>query len=150
LDKVNELWDINQISLNLKSDTKFDVIKELAFILEDNGKLISKEEFIDAVWKREKEYSTAIGKGVAIPHGKTSAVKEASIVFGRSLKGIDFEAMDKKLSHLFIMIAVPEDSDDLHLRILSQLSRKLMHDDFRNKLMKADTESEVILTFQND
>ncbi|GGE27565.1 PTS fructose transporter subunit IIA [Pullulanibacillus camelliae] len=150
MDQIDHLLKENQMALDLQSHTKNEVIHELATILDKSGKLKDMQEFIAAVQKREEEYSTAIGNGVAIPHGKTAAVNEASIVFGRSIRGIDYDAMDNQLSHLFIMIAVPEDSDDLHLKILSQLSRKLMHEDFRYKLMKADSTSEILSIFKNN
>lgn len=85
--------------------------------------------------------------GIAIPHGKSSAVKEASIVFGRSNKGIDYDSMDGKPAHLFFLIAVPEESSDLHLRALSEISRKLMHNDVREQLFKAETFEDFIKAF---
>jgi len=141
---ITELLNINLIKLELTSKTKEDVIKEMANILNENGKLIDKDKYIKAVTDREKEFSTGIGMGIAIPHGKSSGVKEAALVFGRSIDGIDYQSMDDELAHIFFLIAVPEESSDEHLKILSQISRKLMHKELRKGLMEATSPEEVI------
>ena len=141
---ITEILSANLIKLKLTSKTKEDVINEMASILDENGKLIDKDKYIKAVKDREKEFSTGIGMGIAIPHGKSSGVKEASLVFGRSVDGIDYQSMDDELAHIFFLIAVPEESSDEHLKILSQLSRKLMHKDLRESLMKATSAGQVI------
>ena len=141
---ITELLNINLIKLELTSKTKEDVIKEMANILNENGKLIDKDKYIKAVTDREKEFSTGIGMGIAIPHGKSSGVKEAALVFGRSINGIDYQSMDDELAHIFFLIAVPEESSDEHLKILSQISRKLMHKELRKGLMEATSPEEVI------
>jgi len=141
---ITEILNVNLIKLELNSKTKEDVITEMATILDENGKLLDKNIYIKAVKDREKEFSTGIGMGIAIPHGKSSGVKEAALVFGRSANGIDYQSMDDELAHLFFLIAVPEESSDEHLKILSQLSRKLMHKDLRESLMKATSPEEVI------
>ena len=141
---ITELLNVNLIKLELTSKTKEDVIKEMAKLLEENGKLLDKDKYIKAVLDREKEFSTGIGMGIAIPHGKSSGVKEPALVFGRSSGGIDYQSMDDELAHLFFLIAVPEESSDEHLKILSQISRKLMHSELRDSLMKASTSEEII------
>ena len=141
---ITELLNVNLIKLELTSKTKEDVIKEMANILDENGKLLDKDKYIKAVTAREKEFSTGIGMGIAIPHGKSSGVKEAALVFGRSINGIDYQSMDDEPAHIFFLIAVPEESSDEHLKILSQISRKLMHKDLRESLMKATSSDEVI------
>jgi PTS system fructose-specific IIA component/PTS system nitrogen regulatory IIA component len=116
-------------------------------LLVKDGKLTNKGEFKEAVLKREEEFSTGIGMGVAIPHGKSSAVIEASMVFGKSEKGIDYQSMDDEPAHLFFLIAVPHDSNDVHLRALSEISRKLMHSEVRNQLLQAESFEELINVF---
>lgn len=145
---ITELLSVNQIKLGLTSKTKEDVIKEMANILDENGKLLDKSVYLQAVLNREKEFSTGIGMGIAIPHGKSSGVKEPALVFGRSMDGIDYESMDDEPAHLFFLIAVPEESSDEHLKILSQISRKLMHKELRESLMKASSAEEIITLLQ--
>ncbi|HEY8892261.1 MAG TPA: PTS sugar transporter subunit IIA [Clostridium sp.] len=141
---ITELLNVNLIKLELTSKTKEDVIKEMANLLDEDGKLLDKEKYIQAVTDREKEFSTGIGMGIAIPHGKSSGVKEAALVFGRSTSGIDYQSMDDEPAHIFFLIAVPEKSSDEHLKILSQISRKLMHKELRASLMSATSTEEII------
>lgn len=141
---ITELLNANLIRLELTSKTKEDVIKEMAKMLDENGKLLDTEKYIKAVLDREKEFSTGIGMGIAIPHGKSSGVKEAALVFGRSTGGIDYQSMDDEAAHLFFLIAVPEESSNEHLKILSQISRKLMHSELRDSLMSASSAKEII------
>ena len=141
---ITELLTVNQIKLELTSKTKEDVLKEMVEVLDKNNKLLDKDKYLQAVIDREKDFSTGIGMGIAIPHGKSSGVKEPALVFGRSIDGIDYQSMDDKLAHVFFLIAVPEESSNEHLKILSQISRKLMHKELRESLMKASSPEEII------
>ncbi|MGH4121541.1 MAG: PTS sugar transporter subunit IIA [Clostridium sp.] len=141
---ITELLNVNLIKLELNSKTKEDVIKEMVTILDKDGKLLDVDKYLQAVLDRETEFSTGIGMGIAIPHGKSSGVKEPALVFGRSVDGIDYQSMDEELAHIFFLIAVPEESSDEHLKILGQISRKLMHKELRDSLMKASSAEEII------
>jgi PTS system, fructose subfamily, IIA component len=145
---VKDMFSKERVCFELQANNKSGVIKELINILVDDGKIIDSNEFELAVLKREEEFSTGIGMGIAIPHGKCNAVKEACIAFGKSNSGIDYNSMDDKPAHLFFLIAVPSESDDVHLRALSEISRKLMHTDIREKLMKVSTFDEFIAVFE--
>jgi len=145
---ITELLNVNLIKLELNSKTKEDVIKEMVNLLDEDGKLLDKDKYTKAVTDREKEFSTGIGMGIAIPHGKSSGVKEAALVFGRSTEGIDYQSMDDELAHIFFLIAVPEESSNEHLKILSQISRKLMHKELRESLMNASSPEEIITLLQ--
>jgi PTS system fructose-specific IIA component/PTS system nitrogen regulatory IIA component len=145
---TKEMFSKDRVSFDLKATSKDEAINELIEILYDDGKIIDKKKFKEAVLKREEEFSTGIGMGIAIPHGKSNAVKEASIAFGRSNKGIDYESMDDKPAHLFFLIAVPEESSDVHLRALSEISRKLMHTEIRENLLRAQSFEEFIKVFE--
>lgn len=144
---TKEMFSKERVSFNLKATTKNEVIDELIELLEKDGKLANKEEFKEAVLKREQEFSTGIGMGIAIPHGKSSAVKEASLVFGNSKKGIEYGSMDGQPAHLFFLIAVPQESSDIHLRALSDISRRLMHSEVREQLLKAQSFNELTTVF---
>lgn len=146
--ELRDLLTKERVEFNLKSKTKLDVINELVDILYKDGKVSDKEQFKKVVIKREEEFTTGIGMGIAIPHGKDSSVVEPALVFGVSKEGIDYESMDEKLAHIFFLIAVPEKSNDEHLRILSMLSRRLMHEDVRQKLMSATSYEDVINAFK--
>ena len=144
---TRDMFSKTRVCFNLKATTKDEVLDELIELLEKDGKLNNKGEFKEAVLKREEEFSTGIGMGIAIPHGKSSTVVEACIVFGKSEKGIDYQSMDDEPAHLFFLIAVPSDSSDVHLRALSEISRKLMHSEIRNQLLKAQSFEELINIF---
>lgn len=142
--KVTDLLTEDLIDLNLDADSKEEVITKLVAILDKAGKLDNRDDFYQAIKKREKASSTGVGRGVAVPHAKSEAVKTPSLVLARSEKGVDFNSRDEKPAYLFFMIAVPETESGDHLKILSSLSRKLMHDEFRNALEEAANKEEVI------
>lgn len=141
------MFSKERVSFDLKARTKEEVIEELIEMLYKDGKLKDKESFKRAVLKREEEFSTGIGMGIAIPHGKDYSVLEPCITFGVSRNGIDFDSMDGKPAHIFFLISVPEDAADTHLHILSFISRKLMHEDVRQKLFNAKDFEDVINAF---
>lgn len=141
------MFSKERVCFDLKAKTKEEVIDELIEMLHKDGKLKDKESFKRAVLKREEEFSTGIGMGIAIPHGKDSSVIEPCITFGVSKDGIDFDSMDGKPAHIFFLISVPEDAADTHLHILSFISRKLMHEDVRQKLFNAKDFEDILNAF---
>lgn len=145
---IEEILDKDMMIFDLKSKDKLSVLRELIKPLAAKGAIENEGKFLEVVLKREEEYSTGIGMGVAIPHGKSSLVKKASLVFGKSKDGIDYNSMDGKPAYLFFLIAAPEDSDNLHLKILAKLSRSLMHEEVRDELNKAETYEDVINAFK--
>lgn len=141
---ISELLTKELYIEKLAATNKKEAIDEMVQRLEDSGKLIDKAKYVKAVYHREEEFSTGIGMGVAIPHGKSSGVKTPSLVFAKSPSGLDFESMDDEPAFLFFLVAVPEDGGDEHLKILSTLSRKLMHQAVRDELMAAENYDDVI------
>ena len=136
------------INFDLKTTDKQAAISELANTFLTKGVVTNDSVYLEAVMKREEESTTGIGFGVAIPHGKSAAVAGPSLAFGRSQAGIQYDSMDGKPVHLMFLIAVPETSNDEHLRILSKLSRKLMHEDVRQKLMTVTDAEEIYQIFE--
>ena len=136
------------INFDLKTTDKQAAISELANTFLTKGVVTNDSVYLEAVMKREEESTTGIGFGVAIPHGKSAAVAEPSLAFGRSQAGIQYDSMDGKPVHLMFLIAVPETSNDEHLRILTKLSRKLMHEDVRQKLMTVTDAEEIYQIFE--
>lgn len=145
---IQDLLSASRVKFDIQSSTKIDVINELIDVLNADGKLSDKEQFKSAVLRREEEFSTGIGMGIAIPHAKDASVKEAALTLGISQAGVDYEALDGTAAHLLFLIAVPADSNDVHLKVLSFISRKLMHQEVRDRLMSAKTYEEVIAAFQ--
>lgn len=131
------------INLNLKATTKSEVIDELIDILFKANKLNDKEEFKKVILAREAQSSTGLEEGIAIPHGKTSAVKIPSIAFGLSKGGIDYDSLDGEPSKLFFMIAAPANANDTHIETLSQLTTLLLDDEVREKLLNCKNSEDV-------
>ena len=100
----------------------------------------TESDLVPIFLEREKEFSTAFGNGVAIPHAKSSKVLQTGVFVYKSVNAINWDGEEVNLA---IAIITPEDSSNVHLQLLSQLSRKLMHSDFRESLLNAETESEV-------
>lgn len=148
---MTEIRDILKpefIQFEMKETEKVSAIKELANTFVVEGVVQNDAAYLEAVMKREQESTTGIGFGVAIPHGKSSAVAKPSLAFGRSIEGVNYESMDGKPVHLVFLIAVPETSNDEHLRILSKLSRKLMHEEVRQSLMNVTSVEEIYQIFE--
>lgn len=139
-----ELIKKEYIELNLSSEKKEDAIKELLTILNQQHQVNDFDALYVDVLKREALGSTGVGFGIAIPHSKSPYVNSPSLVFGKSQKGIDFQSFDEAPAHLIFLIAVPENSPDLHLKVLASLSRKLIDETFRESLLNAKTKEEVL------
>src|SRR5690625_3011079 len=122
--RITELLTKETIHLSLTSATKTDTIEEIVSVLDVAGRLNDRDEFKQAIINREAQSTTGVGDGIAIPHAKTDAVKHASIAFGRSIAGVDYEALDGQPSHLFFMIAATEGADNLHLQTLARRSEE--------------------------
>ena len=145
---IKELLTKGRISFNLKGSTKEEVIDELIEMLFNDNVIKDKDKFKIAVMKREEEFSTGIGNGIGIPHGKSEFVTEAAIAFGISKNGVDFDSMDGEPAHLIFLIAVPEKSDDIHLKVLSYISRRLMHNEVRQALMEVKNYDDIVKAFE--
>ena len=147
--KISEIIFPDGIVLEVKNAEKIAVIKELAQILIDKQIVNNAEEFFSAILRRENLESTGIGQGVAIPHARTSAVKNLSIVFGRSQAGVDFSSLDGLPSHLIFLIAAPEDKKTEYIMTLAKLSKLLRKNEARHILQNAQNQSEVIQAIVN-
>ena len=122
----------------LQGRTKDDVIEELAQVVSRHHPEIDHRRLVGALQDRERLNSTALGEGVAIPHGKLPGVKRVVAAFGRSPQGVDFNSLDGKPTHLFFLLVAPEDSAGAHLKALARISRLLKDESFRARLMQAE------------
>lgn len=142
--KITELLDINSIDLNPQISNKEEAIDHLVNLLDQSGKLNDKEIYKESVLNREKQSTTGIGDGVAIPHGQSEGVKTAGLSAMVVKEGLDFKSLDGKPTYLFFMIGAPKDSGGAHLQALAQLSTLLMDEDFRNSLIHASSKEEFL------
>src|SRR5690554_5659603 len=142
--KITELLTKDTVLLDLQSTEKPGVIEELIEKLYQAGKITDKEAFKKDILAREAQGSTGIGEGIAIPHAKSSAVKVPALVFGRSTNGVEYESLDGQPVHLFFMIAASEGANQQHLDTLARLASMLMDTSFREQLLAANTEEELL------
>lgn len=142
--KLSELLREESVSVNLKAATKEAVIEELVDLLVKAEDVKDRDMVIKAVHDREELMSTGIGQGIGIPHAKTEAVERLVAVFGKSERGVDFNALDNKPVHIFFLLLSPEDQSGPHVKVLARISRLLKHSYFRQALMEAKTAKEVL------
>lgn len=137
--------DKRNIVLDLSAGTKREALEGLAGKLYESGILTDQGGFLADVLKREAEFSTGIGFGIAIPHAKSTFVKTAAVAIGRLAQAISYsEAADEEPVDLLFMIAVPEREGNAHLKILQKLSRKIMDVKFRTQIKQASGSDEIL------
>ncbi len=127
----------------LLGKTKAEVLRELADHLARHHREISRERLVEVLWERERLGSTAIGDGIAIPHGKLPALTGVLGAFGRHPAGVDFDSLDGSPTHLFFLLVAPEDSVGQHLKALARVSRLLKDRTFRERLLAAPGSAEL-------
>ena len=145
--KIQDVLNKNVMLFDLQATDKEGVINEMIQSLVDNGVVTDFETFKAGIMNREAQTSTGLGDGIAMPHSKNEAVKEATVLFAKSNKGVDYASLDGQPTDLFFMIAAPEGANDTHLAALAELSKYLMKPGFADKLRQASTPDQVIAVF---
>ena len=145
--KIQDVLNKNVMLFDLQATDKEGVINEMIQSLVDNGVVTDFETFKAGIMNREAQTSTGLGDGIAMPHSKNEAVKEATVLFAKSNKGVDYASLDGQQTDLFFMIAAPEGANDTHLAALAELSKYLMKPGFADKLRQASTPDQVIAAF---
>ena len=145
--KIQDLLRKDVMLLDLQATEKKAVIEEMIQSLVDHGYVTDCETFKEGILAREALTSTGLGDGIAMPHSKNTAVKEATVLFAKSNKGVDYESLDGQPTDLFFMIAAPEGANDTHLAALAELSQYLMKDGFADKLRQVTSPDQVIELF---
>src|SRR3989337_493311 len=128
---------------DLKGRVKREVLEEMAAELTFKFAGLNKERLLEVILERERLGSTGIGYGVAIPHARLKGLNSVIILFGRSLPGVEFQAMEERPAHLFFLIVAPEDSTTAHIKILARISHLLQDAVLRNRLIMASTQEEI-------
>ena len=145
--KIQDVLNKNVMLFDLQATDKEGVINEMIQSLVDNGVVTDFDTFKAGIMNREAQTSTGLGDGIAMPHSKNEAVKEATVLFAKSNKGVDYASLDGQPTDLFFMIAAPEGANDTHLAALAELSKYLMKPGFADKLRQASTPEQVIAAF---
>ena len=142
--KIADLLSSAAIAGDLKSTGKNEVLAELTDAIVRVTDSLDREEVIRVLQERELLGSTGIGEGVAIPHGKLKDIDQLLLSFGRSRGGVDFDSMDGKPAHIFIMTLSPENRAGPHIQFLAEISRALSRPDLREKLLNAASADEIL------
>jgi len=140
--KISEILNPESVLADLKGQNKPQILRELATRL-TSGRQLSVEELTAVLSERERLGSTAIGDGIAIPHGKIRGVDQIVGTFGRKLAGVEFDSLDGNPTHLFFLLVAPEDSASLHLKALARVSRLFRDNSFREHLLTAHDAAEI-------
>lgn len=142
--KLTDYITPEHVKIRLEGDGKEEVIEELVSLLVDTSDVQDPDAIFQAVMNREREGSTGLEKGVAIPHAKSDAVKSLSIVIGISRAGVDFAALDGKPSHLFFLMVAPTSESGPHVQAIAKIVKMIKLDKFRKKLLDAKKPDDVV------
>src|SRR5262245_64387752 len=148
--KIEDILAADLVLSDLTARNKIDVLVELATAVARRHPELDRERLVQALEDRERLNSTALGEGVAIPHGKLSGIKRVFAAFARSKQGVDFHSLDGEPTHLFFLLVAPEDSAGAHLKALARISRLLKDDSFRTRLMQAPDATALYETIRQE
>ncbi len=141
--RVVDILNQELVVPQLRSTTKIDVLDELSQQLATHYPHINAQTLVAVLLERERLGTTAIGEGIAIPHGKLPGLKDVVAVFGRSRSGIDCQSLDGALTQLFFLLVAPEDSAGVHLKALARVSRLLKDRAFRERLLQGESQDDL-------
>jgi fructose PTS system EIIA component len=145
---IDDVISVELVDLELDAGDRFGAIEKLANLLAEQGRVSDLDAYVQAVRDREGETGgTGMESGIAIPHAKSAGVERASVAFGRAPDPIEFGDSD---ADLIFLIAAPEGADDLHVKLLSRLARRLVHESFRSALREAETPEDVVARLREE
>ena len=148
--KVFELLNTKYVLTEFKSENKDDVINELIELLKDDERVSNLEDVRKCVFDREKIMSTGVGKGFAIPHGKTNSVSDILAAFGKSEKPIDYNSLDGEPVQLVFLLIGKDNLVGKHIKLLSRISRLMNNDEFRKRLIEAENKELILKIFEEE
>lgn len=148
--KISDILSADVISVGMDVTDKDDAIRKIIDLSEASGKILDKEKVTKTIFEREKLVSTGVGKGFAIPHGKTDAISDVVAAFAITKEPIDFDSIDgEPVSFIFLLIG-KENLLNTHIKLLSRISRLMNKDEFREALLEAKTREEVLKIFKDE
>lgn len=148
--KVSDLLKTNFIIANLQGNTKEEVINELIDLFKNDPRVGDLEKVRSSVMEREKIISTGVGKGFAVPHGKTNSINEIIAAFGKTNNPLDYQALDNRPVNLIMLLVGRDNTVSIYMKLLSRISRMMNSDEFRKKLSEANTEEEIFELFKKE
>lgn len=147
---LSKMVDERLVKFDFNVNSKEDAIAKVATLMAEANKVSDLDKYIEGVFEREKEFSTGIGMGVAIPHCKSDVVNEAAFTLVKLKNEIEWGSLDDKPVSYIIMLAAPNSADNVHLKMLSQLATNLMDEDFRKGLLEATSIEEIKNVFTKE
>ena len=147
--KILEVLQKEAILEDLVSTDKKGILEELVAPVAKVAN-VSEDGLVKVLLERERLGSTGIGGGVGIPHGKLINLDNIVLGFGLSRNGVDFESMDGKPTHVFFLLVTPENSTGLHLKMLARISRLLKDESFKERLISASNQEEILSVIQEE
>lgn len=147
---IFSLLDTQTVFPELKVKDKAETLDKLISSLESKVSNSQVEKIRDAVIEREKIMSTGVGKGLAIPHGKTAGIEETLAAFAMLKEPVDYEAIDEQPVNMIFLLVGPQSSNSMHIKLLSRISRLMNNSDFRNRLQECKTSEEIIDQFKEE
>ncbi len=148
--KLVDLLDTNVIISDLQGNSKEEIINELVDLFHEDPRVTDLEKVREAVLEREKIMSTGVGKGFAIPHGKSNAVKDILAAFGKTKRSIEYQSLDDQPVHLVFLLVGKDNLVSKHIKLLSRISRMMNKDEFRQNLINAETKDEILELFSKE
>lgn len=142
--EINQLLRPAQVRIGLSGTSKTDIIDALIGVLEDHDSITNLDAVRSAIFEREEMMSTGVGKGLGLPHAKTSAAKETVAAFATTETPVEFGAIDNEPIELLLLLVGPEEHKSQHVKILGRISRLISRDAFRQRLLKAEAPETII------
>lgn len=147
--EIHDLLTPDTVRVGLPGDTKEDVLYNVVTLLDGHPAVKDIEEVRQAIFAREKMMSTGVGKGLALPHAKTSAVRESIAAFAVTKQPVDFGSIDNEPVRLIFLLVGTEIAKSEHIKILSRVSRLMNRDRFRSRLFDSRSAEDVISVFKD-
>jgi fructose-specific phosphotransferase system IIA component len=148
--KISDILSADVIEVNLEVKDKDDSLNKIIDLAAHSGKILDIKKVTETIFEREKLVSTGVGKGFAIPHGKTDAISDIVAAFVITKNPIDFDSIDGEPVRFIFLLVGKETLLNTHIKLLSRISRLMNKDEFREKLLKAVTKEEVLKIFKDE
>jgi PTS system nitrogen regulatory IIA component len=148
--KLTDFLDASMVIADLKGKDKESALREIVEWMTSRSPSFDGARALKALLERERDSTTAIGDGVAIPHAKMAGIRQVCGLFARSTQGVDFQSLDGEATYLFFLLIAPENSPGDHLKALARISRLLKDPEFRARLMKGKTAQEIFTTIKEE
>ncbi|MBN8584431.1 MAG: PTS sugar transporter subunit IIA [Ignavibacteria bacterium] len=148
--KISDILSTDVIAVNLETADKEDAIRKVIDLAAKSGKILDKDKVSKTIFEREKLVSTGVGKGFAIPHGKTDAIEDVVAAFAITKEPIDFDSIDGEPVRFIFLLIGKENLLNTHIKLLSRISRLMNKDDFRERLLEAAAPDEVLAIFKEE